>query len=220
MLVLPSSYDSDPVKQTSNRLYTIFGGWFVLFGLGLIILAYWLLGNHDPSRFIEPPDEQLERPRAPVDLHKKRLKWPGRRALTRAELHEKRLELEYVHSLYLSVYAAKGPPLPLMHEMITYLDGYKNFNKSVPIELQSDEYLGEFGVRIAALNVYARDKVAALEVWLFDKADAETASGILASDQILTDPLRTEELKAQGTVREVQPNTVLQLSTNTLRLRT
>lgn len=191
------SADDGTAPHPSRLVTTIFGGGFVLIVSGLLAWAIWLLENY----------------RSPDKLKRRQ------RARTRAEIHEKRLAVEAAARPRLTDFVARGQPAPLMHEMITYIDGVKRFNKSVPIELLSGEFLGEFGIGIAAPSVYARDKVAALEVWLFDKTDIKTASAILASDQILTDPARCAELKTKGSVLEAQPNGVLTVATNRLRGR-
>ncbi len=191
------SADDGTMLHPSRLVTTIFGGGFVLIVSGLLAWAIWLLENYQPQ-----------------GKFKRR-----QRVRTRAEIHEKRLAVEVAARPRLTDFAARGQSVPLMHEMITYIDGVKRFNKSVPIELLSGEFLGEFGINIAAPSVYARDKAAALEVWLFDKKDTKTASAILASDQILTDPARCAELKAKGSVLEAQLNGVLTVTTNRLRGR-
>lgn len=77
-----------------------------------------------------------------------------------------------------------GPP-PLLQRTSRYALGMDNFDESFAIETDDDKWLGEFGMGIAEKGVLDRGeprRVAAFEVWLFDKDGTTTVTKVLMSD--------------------------------------
>ncbi len=134
-------------------------------------------------------------------------------------IHGKALALEAANRPLMTNFTVQGDPAPVIHKLSTYVQGDPHFDESFPIELPSNEFLGECGLGIAtSVSRYAPDKVAALEVWLFDKADTRTGSTILVSEHIHADG--TQHAVSQDTGPTVITlNAEVVLDTATLRLR-
>lgn len=101
----------------------------------------------------------------------------------------------------------------------TYRAGDDFFNPSFSIE-DGAEFLGECGVDIShTVGAGEHKKVAALEIWLFDKSDIKTVTKVLASDYAFRDPSLRAELSAKGEVSLINPNNEIVLETTALRVR-
>jgi hypothetical protein len=110
---------------------------------------------------------------------------------------------------------------PVTRKMSVYLMGRGQYDDSFEIEDQNDMFLGECGAAIAeTIGEGSPAKVAAIEVWLFDKDDfVRTLTGVFASTHAANDPATRSKLEPKGQVVMMQPGAVLVLDTNTLRMR-
>lgn len=112
---------------------------------------------------------------------------------------------------------AEGPPLAQF--MTTYAVGDDLFDDSFSIDSNSGEFLGECGVGISeAIGVGEPKKVAAFEVWLFDKNDIQTVTKVLMSEHAFSDPSVKQRLEAKGEPILAEPNSEMVLETATLTL--
>ncbi|NWG18242.1 MAG: hypothetical protein HXY41_16590 [Chloroflexi bacterium] len=113
-----------------------------------------------------------------------------------------------------------GPPVTRHVSM--YFPG-RSFDDSFAIEdtKNDDEFLGECGAVISeTIGVGEQEKVAAIEVWLFDKDDfVRTLTGVFASEYAFNDPAIRSKLDPKGQVVLAQPGGTLTLETNTLRMQ-
>ena len=80
-------------------------------------------------------------------------------------------------------------------------------------------FLGEFGVCVSeTIGVGEPKKVAALEIWLFDKNDIKTATKVLMSEHAYNDPNIRARLEPKGDLHVVKPGEQVLLETETLQL--
>jgi len=116
-------------------------------------------------------------------------------------------------------YAAMGEETPMSQFMTTYMLGDDLFDDSFSIDSPSGEFLGECGVGISeAIGVGEPKKVAAFEIWLFDKNDIQTVTKVLMSEHAFTDEALRLRLAAKGEPFQADPGTEVILETATLRL--
>ena len=116
-------------------------------------------------------------------------------------------------------YAALGEETPMSQFMTTYMLGDDLFDDSFSIDSPSGEFLGECGVGISeAIGVGEPKKVAAFEIWLFDKNDIQTVTKVLMSEHAFVDDALRQRLTAKGEPFQADPGTEVVLETATLRL--
>jgi hypothetical protein len=111
-------------------------------------------------------------------------------------------------------------PLPALGHFVTsYALGNDTYDESFSIETGAGDFLGECGVGISeTIGVGDPDKVAAFEVWLFDKNDIRTVTQVLMSEHAFNDPELRERLAPKGEAVLAQVNEPMVLETATLRL--
>ncbi len=91
-----------------------------------------------------------------------------------------------------------GPP-PVLQKMSSYALGMDNFDESFAIETEDNEWLGECGVGISeSLDDGAPRRVAAFEVWLFDKPNTLTVTKVLMSDYANNNEALRNKLAPRG----------------------
>jgi len=84
-------------------------------------------------------------------------------------------------------FSARGEVPPMVQFMTTYMLGDDLFDDSFSIDSPTGEFLGECGVGISeAIGVGEPKKVAAYEIWLFDKNDIQTVTKVLMSRMFIT----------------------------------
>ena len=116
-------------------------------------------------------------------------------------------------------YAAMGEETPMSQFMTTYMLGDDLFDDSFSIDSPSGEFLGECGVGISeAIGVGEPKKVAAFEIWLFDKNDIQTVTKVLMSEHAFMDEALRQRLAAKGEPFQADPGSEVVLETATLRL--
>jgi hypothetical protein len=134
--------------------------------------------------------------------------------------HTKALTIEHAVKDRATHFESLGEPQPLLQELSTYVYGDFHFDESFALELASGEFLGECGVSIATpVSRSDATRIAALEVWLFDKQDINTKTGVLASQYAMSTNELTRKLEPKGQVVQADPDAVIELETKTLRLR-
>ena len=108
---------------------------------------------------------------------------------------------------------------PITQTMTTYVLGDALYDESFSIDTQAGEFMGEYGVGVSeAIGVGEPKKVAALEIWLFDKNDIKTATKVLMSQHAFTDPAIRARLEPKGELILVEPQAQVLLETATLQL--
>lgn len=116
-------------------------------------------------------------------------------------------------------YTLRGEAPPMSQFMTTYMLGDDLFDDSFSIDSPSGEFLGECGVGISeAIGVGEPKKVAAFEVWLFDKNDIQTVTKVLMSEHAFSDEALRQRLAAKGEPFLAEPGSEMVLETATLRL--
>jgi len=116
-------------------------------------------------------------------------------------------------------YAATGQEPPMVQFMSSYKLGDDLFDESFSVDSPAGEFLGECGVGISeTIGVGDPKKVAAFEVWLFDKNDIQTVTKVLMSAHSFLDEASRQRLEAKGEPVLVEPGTETVLETQTLRL--
>lgn len=108
---------------------------------------------------------------------------------------------------------------PITQTMTTYVLGDDLYDESFSIDTGGGEFLGEYGVGISeTIGVGEPKKVAALEVWLFDKNDIKTATKVLMSEHAYRDPNIRARLEPKGDLNVVKKGEQVLLETETLQL--
>jgi hypothetical protein len=116
-------------------------------------------------------------------------------------------------------FAARGEMAPMSQFMTTYMLGDDLFDDSFSIDSPTGEFLGECGVGISeSIGVGEPKKVAAYEVWLFDKNDIQTVTKVLMSKHAYEDTTLRERLQTKGEPFQAEPGAEMILETATLRL--
>lgn len=96
-------------------------------------------------------------------------------------------------------YEAIGEEPPISQFVTTYVIGDDLFDDSFSIDAPSGEFLGECGIGISeAIGVGEPKKVAAFEIWLFDKNDIQTITKVLMSTHAFNDVATHQRLQAKG----------------------
>jgi len=94
---------------------------------------------------------------------------------------------------------AKSLEPPNLEWTSTYQIGADSFDDSWPIEGKDREYLGECGMGISeALDEGTPRRVAAFEVWLFDKPNTRTVTKVLMSDFANSNEALRNKLSSRG----------------------
>jgi len=102
----------------------------------------------------------------------------------------------------------------------TYHLGDEGFDQSFSIESSSGEFLGECGIGVSeVIAPGSPEKVAAFEVWLFDKSDIRTVTKVLASQHAFSDPGLRSRLDPKGEVILATPHQSMLLETASLRVQ-
>jgi len=108
---------------------------------------------------------------------------------------------------------------PITQTMTTYVLGDDLYDESFSIDTGGGEFLGEYGVGVSeTIGVGEPKKVAALEIWLFDKNDIKTATKVLMSEHAYNDPNIRAKLEPKGDLNVVKPGEQVLLETETLQL--
>jgi hypothetical protein len=116
-------------------------------------------------------------------------------------------------------FASKGQEAPVAQFMTTYMAGDDLYDDSFSIDSPSGEFLGECGVGISeTVGVGEPKKVAAFEVWLFDKNDIQTVTKVLMSPHAFDDPAIHQRLESKGEPILTEPGKHILLETATLQL--
>ena len=112
-----------------------------------------------------------------------------------------------------------GLAQPITQTMTTYVLGDDLYDESFSIDTGGGEFLGEYGVGVSeTIGVGEPKKVAALEIWLFDKNDIKTATKVLMSEHAYNDANIRARLEPKGELVIVKPQEQVLLETATLQL--
>lgn len=112
----------------------------------------------------------------------------------------------------------QGPPL--VQYMSTYLIGDDLYDDSFSVETPEGDFLGETGAGISeTIGVGEPKKVTAVEAWLFDKNDIRTVTKVLMSEYAYNDETLRAKLAPKGEAILIEPESVVMLETNTLRVQ-
>jgi hypothetical protein len=113
----------------------------------------------------------------------------------------------------------EGQEPPIAQYLTTYTLGNDLYDDSFSIDSPSGEFLGECGVGISeTIGVGDPKKVAAFEVWLFDKNDIQTVTKVLMSAHAFNDPTISQRLASKGEPVLAEPGKRMVLETATLQL--
>ena len=116
-------------------------------------------------------------------------------------------------------FQALGLAPPITQTMTTYVLGDDLYDESFSIDTGGGEFLGEYGVGVSeTIGVGEPKKVAALEIWLFDKNDIKTATKVLMSEHAYNDPNIRARLEPKGELVVVKAGEQVLLETLTLQL--
>lgn len=116
-------------------------------------------------------------------------------------------------------YTADGGALPIAQFMTTYKLGNNFYDDSFSIDSAAGEFLGECGVGISeTIGVGDPKKVAAFEVWLFDKNDIQTVTKVVMSEHGFADQALRQKLSAKGDPVKAEIGDQVELETATLVL--
>ncbi len=115
--------------------------------------------------------------------------------------------------------AAKKMHGVLGHFRAAYTLGSDRYDVSFPLESAQKEFLGECGLGVSeTIGEGTPEKVTALDLWLFDKADVRTVTQILMSQYAFNDPgLRAKAAKGEAVL--AAEGKTLTLETQSLRLQ-
>lgn len=112
-----------------------------------------------------------------------------------------------------------GLAQPITQTMTTYVLGDDLYDESFSIDTGGGEFLGEYGVGVSeTIGVGEPKKVAALEIWLFDKNDIKTATKVLMTEHAYNDPNIRARLEPKGELVVVKPQEQVLLETATMQL--
>ena len=108
---------------------------------------------------------------------------------------------------------------PLANFVTSYAIGEDYYDQSFSIETASGEFLGECGVGISeAIGVGDPKKVAAFEVWLFDKNDIRTVTKVLMTEHCYGDDALRSKLAPKGEAVLGGEGVIVDLSTASLKV--
>jgi hypothetical protein len=109
-----------------------------------------------------------------------------------------------------------GPP-PLLQRTSSYSLGMDSFDESFAIETEDNEWLGECGMGISeSLGDVTPRRVAAFEVWLFDKPNTRTVTKVLMSEYANHEEMLRNKLLARGDPVLAEPGATFTLETPAL----
>jgi hypothetical protein len=129
------------------------------------------------------------------------------------------LAAEHSRSVEKTDYSATGEQPPVAQYVTTYVLGDDLFDDSFSIDAPSGEFLGECGVGISeTVGVGDPKKVAAFEVWMFDKNDIQTVTKVLMSAHAFADPAFRTKLEPKGELVQIDPHKQVVLETQTLQM--
>lgn len=107
----------------------------------------------------------------------------------------------------------------LGHFETTYSLGEEGYDASYSLESPTGEFLGDCGVSaLEDILGGEPDKVAAFEVWLFDKDDVRTETKILLSEQASVDEAVRERLASKGELIRAEEGQLITLETANLHM--
>jgi hypothetical protein len=116
-------------------------------------------------------------------------------------------------------FQALGVAPPIVQSMTTYVAGYDLYDESFSIDTQGGKYLGEYGVGIGdKMGVGEPKKVTALEIWLFEQNDVNTATKVLMAEHAYNDPVTRARLEPKGELVLIKPGEQVLLETANLQL--
>lgn len=99
----------------------------------------------------------------------------------------------------------------------TYKFGEDNYDTSYTLETARGEFLGETGMGTSEkVDDTKPDKVAAFDIWLFDKTDVRTVTQILMSENAFNDQTMRQKLATKGELVLAEKGKRLRLETATL----
>jgi hypothetical protein len=111
---------------------------------------------------------------------------------------------------------------PVVRHVSIYNPG-RAYDDSFSIEdaLKDDEFLGECGATISeTIGVGDPEKVAAIEIWLFDKEDfVRTLTTVFVSEHAYNDPAIRSKLEPKGELIIAKPGAIAKLETSSLLLQ-
>jgi hypothetical protein len=108
---------------------------------------------------------------------------------------------------------------PIAQFMATYRSGDDLFDDSFSIDSPQGEFMGECGVGISeTIGVGDPKKVAAFEVWLFDKNDIQTVTKVLMSAHTFNDEAIRQRMSAKGEPSLAEIGSEVILETQALQL--
>jgi len=109
---------------------------------------------------------------------------------------------------------------PLSQFVTTYEIGDDRYDTSFSVETATGDFLGECGVGISeTIGEGSPNKVAAFEVWLFDKNDIRTVTKVLMSEYAYGDQNLRTKLAPKGEPELARPDGAVELETATLKVR-
>ena len=101
----------------------------------------------------------------------------------------------------------------------SYTFGNDNYDTSYSLETPRGEFLGECGMGISeTIGEGKPDKVAAFDLWLFDKADVRTITQILMSEYAFKDQALRTKLSTKGEAVLAERGKTLRLETASLHI--
>lgn len=111
----------------------------------------------------------------------------------------------------------RGPPIARF--MTTYMYGDDMYDDSFSIDDANGDFLGECGVGVCeTIGVGDPKKVAAFEVWLFDKNDVRTVTKVLLSQSGFADNTMRGRVTPKGDPAVAKTGETLILETNMLHV--
>ncbi|MCL4486804.1 MAG: hypothetical protein M1570_01580 [Chloroflexi bacterium] len=116
------------------------------------------------------------------------------------------------------------PPSPtpsgqLGRFVATFSIGNDNYDTSFSLETAQQDFMGECGMGISETIGEGRpDKVTALDVWLFDKADVHTETLVVMSEYAYKDETLRGKLAIKGTAILAAKGKLISLDTQSLHL--
>ncbi len=110
-------------------------------------------------------------------------------------------------------------PLPMAQFMTTFLAGDDFYDDSFSIDAPTGEFMGECGVGISeTVGVGEPKRVAAFEIWLFDKNDIQTVTKVIMSEHAYENEKIRMRLESKGEMVLAEPGKQVLLETATLQL--
>ena len=118
----------------------------------------------------------------------------------------------------------EAPPAPapggLGRFIASYILGNDHYDVSFPLETARQEFLGECGLGVSeTLGEGMPEKVAAFDLWLFDKGDVRTETRIVMSEFAFNDPGIRSKLAAKGEAVLAAKGKPISLETQSLRVQ-